>query len=148
MFLGQLFEMYEAGALNIKYDQNSKVAVLGNMQITEEQAHIICCNLGWEEYALSPFEIIDKTAKFIRSMRANLTNKTIISKYNVSFKNRRSTVYGKTYDRIHLASENGGFSIIYNMPGNSAKYVVYDSFTSAPLAKGRNIKQVAEYLNK
>ena len=148
MFFKQLFDMYEAGALNIKYEPNSRVAVIGNMQISLEQANTICMNLGWEQYVLSPFEIIDKTAKFVKSMRANLKNETIINNCNVSFKNVRSSVYGKTHDRIHLEGKNGyGISIIYNMPGNSSKYVVYDSLTSTPIAKGRNIKQIAEYLN-
>lgn len=148
MILGQLYEMYQAGALNIKYEEGSSIAILGNMQITLEQAHNICAGLGWESYVLSPFEIIDKTAKFVRGVKSNLTNEYIVANTVVTFKNVRSSVYGKTHDRIHLACGSSfELSIIYNMPGNSSKYVIYDSFTSTPVAKGRNLKQVAEYLN-
>ena len=148
MFLRQLFDMYESGALNIKYEVGSNTAIMGNMQITLEQAHTICMNLGWEKYVLSPFEIIDKTAKFVKSMRTSLVNESIINNCDIKFKNVRSSTYGKTHDRIHFTGVNGyGMSIIYNMPGNSSKYVLYESLTATPIAKGRTLKQIAEYMN-
>lgn len=151
MTIGELLELYVNGALNIKYeDEKSKVATLGGVSITLEQADLICKQLGWTEYyrGLSPFEIIDKTAKFIRAFKNN--GKYNIQEYKniqVDFINKASSVYGKTFDRIHIQCRNFNMSILYNMPGNTSAYVIYDSFTSVPIKKCRNMRQVVEFID-
>lgn len=147
MVLGQLVMMYNQGALNIKHEKGEKTAVMGGVKITEEQAKIIVNQLGWTEYYLHPFEIIDKTAKFIRGIKGVLTDDAMLNNTVIEFQNHRSKTYGKTFDRIHIIN-NGVFSVsvIYGMEGNSSPYVIYDSFTSVPLQRCRNLKKVAEYL--
>lgn len=149
MTLGSLIEMYESGAFNIHYSEESPTATLAGMAITKEQAALICERIGWSKYQLSPFQIIDKTAKFCRGIKNHIDNEKILTNTYVDFQNRPTRIYGKTCDRIHLENAVAGFSIsvIYNMPDTPAKYTVYKSSNSLPLAKCRTLKQVGEYLN-
>ena len=149
MTLGNLIEMYENGALNIKYGEESKTATIGGMAITEQQARIICQQLGWTSYILDPFEIINKTGKFCRGLKNHIDNEKILVHTQVEFQNKPTRIYGKTCDRIHMENPVAGFSIsvIYNMPDTPAKYTVYKTSNSLPLAKCRTLKQVGEYLN-
>lgn len=151
MTIGELLELYVNGALNIKYeDDKSKVATLGGVSVTLEQADLLCKQLGWAEYyhGLSPFEIIDKTAKFIKAFKTN--GKCSIQEYKsvqVDFRNKASSIYGRTFDRIHIECRKFNMSILYNMPGNTSAYVIYDSATSVPIKKCRNMKQVVEFID-
>lgn len=151
MLYKDLLEMYECGALNTNGDENSTTANVGGASITKAQADAICKQIGWTDYVLNPFKIIDKTAKFMKGFAKEIDSE-IVKKYtDVTFRNVRASDYTKTFDRIHLHCKHPihGFevSIIYNMPHNSARYVVYRSSNSYPLFKGRNLKDVAEYIN-
>jgi hypothetical protein len=148
MTLGQLVEMHNSGALNIKFEKEDTVANLAGIQITQEQALVMVRNLGWEDIYLSPFEIIDKTNKFARGIKTGISADGSLKDTIVTFRNTRSNVYGKTFDRIHLLNPRYfEVSVIYGMPGNSSPYVIYDSKTSIPLQRCRNLKKVTEYLN-
>lgn len=146
MTLGQLRELHLGGALNIKYEKGQSVASIGDMQVTLEQATQLASQLGWIEYVLSPFEIIDKTNKFIRGLKNNLTREDMW-KAQVQFQNRHSNEYGKTFDRIVVQTRKLGFVIIYNMEHAGGKYVVYELGKQIPAAKCRNLKAVSEFIN-
>ena len=151
MLYKELLEMYENGALNIKYTKGEETATLGGVTINKEQAHQICQSLGWTEYVLEPFEIIKKTAKFMRGIKGEITSARIMDNTEVAFKNVESSkYYGKTFDRIGMKNTHpfGAFdiSIIYNMPNNGARYVVYKAINSFPLAKCSRLNEVGEYI--
>jgi len=149
MTLGNLLEIYVNGALNISYNKDDVVATLGGVAITDDQARMLCSKFGWTEIYLSPFEIISKTAKFIKSFKTNATNLDALNGVLVEFQNKRSNTHGKTFDRIHVENRSKylNHSILYNMDGNGSPYVIYDSFTSVPVKKCRNMKQVVEFIN-
>ena len=145
--LGLIRELYKNGALNIKGDKNTGIATLGGVNITEEQAAVIAGQLGWTKYVLHPFDIVEKTAKFIKAFD-KFEDLEVLNDIVVDFQNNRSSVYGKTFDRIHLElPRKFSLSIQYGMPSNESPYVIYDSFTSVPLKRCRNMKQVVEFLN-
>jgi hypothetical protein len=147
MLLSELINVQSSGALNIKYEKGSSVASLGGTQVTMEQAAVIARQLGWNEFYLNAFEILDKTNKFVRGIKSNVANDYIIANTQVEFTNSRSNTYGKTYDRIHMYCPNCfEISVIYGMEGNSSPYVIYDSKTSVPVSKCRNLKKVGEYI--
>ena len=112
MTLGQIRELHLGGALNIKYEKGKSIASIGDMQITLEQATQLTSQLGWVEYVLSPFEIIDKTNKFIRGLKNNLTREDMWEA-QVQFQNKHSTEYGKTFDRIVVQTRKLGFDSQY-----------------------------------
>lgn len=154
MNLGMLLKTQGSGALNIKYEKGKQTAMIGDMVITEQQALAIVRNLGWTENYLHPFEIIEKTNKFARSFKRNIKNEALLEHSTVEFQNKRSSTYGKSFDRIHIECEGSfhdglsrfSISILYNMEGNTTPYVVYDSTSSIPIAKCRNLKAVAEFI--
>lgn len=150
MTLGQLWELNKGGALSVKHEDNAAMGEVGGVVITAEQAAVICHNLGWDDFYLDPFTIIEKTGKFIRAFK-NSTNFDALHSVTVEFRNTRSNTWGKTFDRIHIENKVGfksfSYSILYNMEGNSSPYVIYDSFTSVPVKKCRNMKQVVEFIN-
>lgn len=147
MTLGQLYELYDNGVFNVKMNESKTAALVGGVQLLPEQAHDLCARIGWTGYVLSPFEILDKTNKFIRGIKSTVKDKKILCDTVVTFTNVRSSVYGRTHDRIHLESSDFSVSIIYNMSTNTSKYVIYDSHTSVPLCKCKNLKKVGEYIS-
>lgn len=147
MLLSNLSKMYEAGALTIKYDEGDQIASLGGVKVTMEQAAIFIKNIGWVENVLTPFEIIGKTQRFIRSLRQHLIRNDIWNGTNVTFQNMASATYGRTFDRIVLDNRQWSLTIIYNMEHSGGKYVIYVTGQAIPIQKCRNLKAVAEYLN-
>lgn len=149
MRLNKLIELQKNGALNIQYEPGSNKATLGGIAITKEQAIQIVQNLGWAEYVLHPFEIIDKTNKFARGIKSHLKDKILIENTEVMFQNKRGNTYGKTFDRIVLEFPRVfSYSIIYNMENSGGKYVIYEVGKALPLQKCRNLKAVSEFINK
>ena len=149
MKLGTLIEMYNSGALNIEFSEDMKKANIGEIAISYEQAETMCRKLGWSEWQLHPYVIIDKTRKFLKGIKNHIDGKIMLEQSEISFKNKETRNYGKTCDRIHVCNPKlpYEFSIIYNMPDTPAKYTVYKSSNSIPIAKCRTAKQVGEYLN-
>lgn len=147
MTLRQLLEMQSSGALNIKYEPCSNIANLGGVQITLDQARMICSQLGWVEYVISPFEIIDKTNKFIRGLKNHLDREGFLETTLVEFQNKKANTYGKTFDRIVLQSKGFSLSILYNMEHSGGKYVIYETGRALPVSKCRNLKAVAQFIN-
>lgn len=146
--LKQLATMHAHGVLNIKYENDSPLAIIGDSQVNMQQAAVMCKNLGWDSFVLSPFEIIDKTKKFMAGLRRSMVNQYIWDNSFISFDNKASSEYGKTFDRIHIScAKQFEISILYKMPGNSSTYVIYNSYTSVPIGKYKSMKQVAEYIN-
>ncbi|MBO5388276.1 MAG: hypothetical protein J6A59_09080 [Lachnospiraceae bacterium] len=147
MLLKNLLEMQVNGALNIKYD-NESTATLGGVTITAEQAQMICGQLGWCECVLHPFELIDKTNKFIRGLKTYLNRDDVINYGNIIFQNKQSQTYGKTFDRIVIETPYGwGLTILYNMEHSGGKYVIYETGKALAIAKCPNLKKVAEFIN-
>lgn len=151
MLYKELMELAESGALSVSYTEGAETGAVGGVTITKEQAEQICKSLGWEEYVLSPFKIISKTAKFMKGMSKGVESDIIKEHTDVTFRNVMSSRYMKDFDRIHLHCTHvlKGFevTIIYNMPKNSARYVVYRTSNSYPLYKGRTLQDVAEYID-
>lgn len=152
MVLQQLLEYYTNGALNITINTENDTAALGGVPISKEQAAKIAATLGWKEYVLSPYEIINKTAKFVKGIYKHIDKEWFWRDYQIEFQNRHSQTYGKTFDRITIASTTGikqtGYVILYNMENAGGKYVVYELNKSIPVAKCRNLKSVAEFINE
>ena len=151
MTLGELYQLYGNGVLNVKFEgTDPEYGVLGGVKINKQQASVMCQNFGWTEYVLSPFEIISKTAKFIRAFK-DIENMNALMGLTVTFQNKRSSQYGKTMDRIHIESTSSydgvNISVIYGMPNNGSSYKIYDGKTSVPLKSGRNMKDVVKYIN-
>lgn len=146
--LKQLLNLYVHGALNIKYEPNKPLAYIGETQLNSDMARTMCMNLGWNDFALNPFEIIDKTKKFMAALKKNMVNQYIWDNAYIYFENKSSSEYGKTFDRIHIACGKAfEISILYKMPGNTSTYVIFNSFTSVPVQKCKSLKQVGEYIN-
>jgi len=151
MNFGKLYEMYENGALNIDMSEDEKSGSIGGMPITEEHAKKLCEIIGWTEYRLSPFKMIEKTKKFMSALnRAGLFREIgadKLGKTDITFINRPDVDYGKTFDRILIKFPKKGYTVVYGMKNAGATYVVFETGgTGTPLSKSKNLKGVAEYL--
>ena len=147
MEVAKLIELQSNGALNIKYEKGKRQAELAGILIDEAQAHNIAVNLGWTEYKLSPFEIIDKTNKFIKGLKNNLVRQDILETGYLEFQNIKAVSYGKTFDRIVLRSRYTNVTIIYNMESSGTKYAIYKLGNPLLIGKCKNVKAVAEFIN-
>lgn len=147
--LSFLLEAYNNGALKVEFEKGASVAIMGGVaEIGLEQAHDFVQNkLGWTQYVLSPFEIIDKTHKFVKSIKTNVKDEYILNNTQLTFFNKRDTEYGRTFDRIELQCFNRfHYVIIYNMKSAGASYVLYEKGRAIPKKKFRNLKQLLLYL--
>lgn len=152
MTLGELYVMYASGALNVEVSEDGTSGTMGGVPITDEQAKMICSKLGWKEYVLSPFKIIDKTRKFISALSKTPLIKEseegYLNKVEITFQNKHASTYGKTFDRIVIDFPKKSLTVIYNMENTGAKYVVYETRgNSIPISKNRNLKGVAEFIS-
>lgn len=147
MKLNTLREMQKTGALKVEHDSNTSIGSVGGVQVDMEQARNLAEQIGWVEMHLNPFELIEKTNKFMKPLIKNLERPDIWELGDIQFQNRRSNTYGKTFDRIVISSSNCSYTIVYGMENNGGKYVVYETGRALPIAKCRNVKAVAEYLN-
>lgn len=144
--LGRLRELYENDLLKIEYDKkDNKNAILAGRQLSYEQANNLCKQLGWLEYRLSAFEIIEKTNKFMKSLNSNTKGKEVWhDDITFEFKNLPAVEYNKTIDRIVIHMHWNSYVIIYGDKRAGATYTVYLNQLSVPFAKCRSIKQVVE----
>ena len=145
-----LLEAYNNNALKIDYEAGASRAIIGGVaDIDLIQADVFVRDkLGWTEYRLSPFEIIDKTQKFVRAIKTHIKDEYILNNTSISFKNKPDSEYGRTFDRIELLCPRYfHFSIIYNMKSAGASYVLYETGNAIPKKKFRNLKQVMQYLD-
>lgn len=142
----KLISMYDAGIFNIEISEDGKSATLGGRPLTIPEAEILCKQFGWESWKMSPYEIIDKTRKFVKGIKNHIVNETALDTY-VDFKNNFTRVHGKFCDRIHFSNMHGiEKSVIYNMPDNRWKYTVFEK-NSNPSCGFTTLKRLAEYIN-
>lgn len=152
MTLGQLMELHVNGALKIKHEDNSAVALLGGTtQITVEQAESLCAQFGWTEHYINAFDAIAKTNSIMSTFKKSSLftdwSDTIWNTTEIEFQNKRSNTYGKTFDRYVLYFQNSRrVTIIHGMEHLGASYAIYLDGSSIPSAKCRTLSKVAEYL--
>jgi hypothetical protein len=148
MKAGQVLEAAKNGLFNVKISDDKQTGSLGDTELSLQQADKLIRNYGWIEYVLSPFEVMHKTDKFIRTMEKYIEDDKFWNTVDVTFQNRNGISYNRTFDRICLVSRTDTIAIIYNMENVSGKYLIYNMRNqSSPVAKCRNLKAVAEFLN-
>lgn len=148
MDLRTLVQAQECGALKTEVLNNGLVKI-GGVAVTPEQCMAMASTLGWVSYDKKPWEVIDKTNRFIRSIRNYVDNEGVINGTTVTFMNRRLTNTMKYFDRIKMVNPEFDITILYGMPGTGGAYAVYDDSDGfrQPVFNCRSVKQLAEYLN-
>ena len=151
MNLGQLIDMYEAGVLKVEDDAYPERAVVGGTELNREQMRALVVNLGWVKFQMEPLELIIKTGKFIRGIKATLGEHEIVDMTEVIFETTRIDNTMRYFDRIKLICP-GVFDItvLYKVPGTPTTYTVYsdENRMSYPVLNARTLKQVAEYVKR
>ena len=145
----QLVEYQTSGALKVSYDATTGIIKLGGTPVTREICSNIVTGLGWERYDAKPWEIIDKTDKFIKSMSKYLCEQAMVG-LDVTFRNFRRSNTESYYDRIKLISPYMNFTVLYHMPGLGGTYAIFtpkDNFQRPDYAC-RSVKQLCEYINE
>jgi hypothetical protein len=143
-----LLEAAKNGIFDVKISEDGTKGSIGDSILTLDQADKLVRNYGWLEYVLSPFEIMRKTDKFVKSLDKYMNKQGFWNNVDITFQNRHSQSYKRTFDRICLITHKCTLAILYNMENVSGKYVIYNMDSlSSPIAKCRNIKAVAEFLN-
>lgn len=151
MTLGRLLEFQVNRALSVEYNKEEKNPVkgsLGGAPITREQAENVCRNLGWTNYAVSPFEAIDKVNRLIKMLKPYINDEYVWDNTVVTFMNRRDTEYGKTFDRITFTCPGYfDYTLICGMKNAGGKIVLYRNGCANPIDKLKSMKQFALILN-
>lgn len=149
MKLSELVEMQRKGELDITYDKDFKSAKLLGENLTEETAEKIIKELGWLENKLHPYQIIDKTNKFIKGVEKHCSREGFLENTTVEFQNRPDKTYGRTFDRIVFDFYNEfKITVIYNMETITGKYNIYEFGKANSIAKCKDIKAVMKFINE
>lgn len=149
MYLKELMQVQQSGALVVG-EANNAQAVIGGALLTTEQCAFLVQKLGWTTYDKRPWEIIDKTNKFIKGLAKHLTNMDLLEGTTITFMNRRISNTLKYFDRIKIEGGNGwNLTILYGMPGAGGTYALYDGTDNnrKPVATARSLKQLIEVIN-
>ena len=150
MILKELINLHKIGVMKVTKDDNGQVLV-GGTSITSDECRIILSKIGWVRYNTSPFEILNKTDKFISSISKYLKDEYIINNTVVALENTRKTGTMSYFDRIKMICNNRfDITLLRGMGGVGGTYGIYSStnnFTK-PVYSCRSLKQVAEWIQK
>lgn len=147
--LKKLLEAHKQGALNLKYEKGDTVASVGDTTITLDDAEKLCRVFGWTEHRVSAFEALDKTEKFVKSIKSNMKDERLLEYTKIEFQNKRDTEYGRTFDRIVFDGPGTKrFTIIHGMKSAGGSYVVYELGKALVLTKCRTLKNVVDFIEK
>lgn len=107
--------------------------------------------MGWMEMASEPKKIKAFTNSLLNAIRQNIpTNERetneMFSKITFQGQDRRDREYGKTFKRIVLGMGKNEYTLICNLSGAGAKYLVYEKGKNTVLASYSNLKDLGEYL--
>ena len=149
MLLTDLMKLQAAGALKVDSNCTNSNIVIGGVRVSQEQCRNICRMLGWTSWDKQDWEVIDKTNKFIKSLRTYITKEDAVTGVDVTFQNHRRTDTEKYYDRIKMVGPYYDITILYGMPGIGGAYAIYDESNNwrFPVFACRTAKQVAEYID-
>jgi len=107
---------------------------------------------GWSEIAEEPAEIFRRMKSLIRTFREGYTSAEkreadwFLSQVSVRGWNRRDSTYGKSFDRLIFHYEQNSYTVICNMTGAGAKYVIYATGKATPLEKCHSRMQMEKFL--
>lgn len=152
MTLAELLDAYRSGAFKIKYEDCSNGAILNNsVNISDAQANSICLNIGWTEYALHPFEIINKTNKLLSAIDKSLIGCADINTLNntvLELNNRRGKTYGKTFDRVvFYIGKKTVITLIHGLENSGGAYTIYVNRSPIASAKCRTLSRAMQEIS-
>lgn len=149
MKLSELIKAQSCGALNIGEGSNEHGIVVGGAGITLEQCRQMAGILGWLDYDKKPWEVIDKTAKFIRGIKNHITSEQVLGGTEVTFQNRRKQNTESYFDRIKMVNHKFDITILYGAHGAGGTYAVFSGTNgfNQPVFNCRTSKQLGEYIN-
>lgn len=107
---------------------------------------------GWSEIAEEPAEIFRRMKSLIRTFREGYASAEgraadwFLSQVSVREQNRRDSTYGKSFDRLVFSYEQNSYTVICNMTGAGAKYVIYATGKATPLEKCHSRMQMEKFL--
>ena len=115
--------------------------------VTEDFAR----QIGWERWVLAPAEIVRTTLLLTMDIRKQIGKEMLKESYlwnHVDFtaSNRRDREYGKTFDRMLFLSSRADYTVISNMTGSGAKYLIFHYNKPTPIKKASNRKALIEFL--
>lgn len=151
MKLDLLIQLQSSGALKVKDGYTDDHATVGKLELNKEQCDFLAAKLGWVEMDLPSIQIIDKTNKFINTIKKYVDNQVILENTEVVFQNRRKLDTIKTFDRIKfICPPKFDITLLYGMPGTRSKYTIYSSVNmfNIPVKGCRSLKEVAIWINQ
>lgn len=151
MKLIKLINMQECGALNCQCNEVTGQITIGGMVVTSEQCEQYAKNVGWLKWDKKTWEVIEKTNRFIRSIKSYIDDEQILNHTEITFQNSRRMNTEKYTDRIKLVNPNFDITIIYGAAeyGRGGQYEVYTASNNYnyPVHTCRTAKQLATYIN-
>lgn len=115
----------------------NELLAIQEADVTEE----FLLKAGWSEIAEEPAEIFRRMKSLIRTFREGYASAEeratdwFLSQVSVRGQNRRDSTYGKSFDRLVFSYEQNAYTVICNMTGAGAKYVIYATGKATPLEK-------------
>ena len=127
--------------------------------VTDELAR----KIGWKKWVSSPSEkaardetpakLVHTTLLLLADIRRHIGKNMLEESYlwnQVNFEavNLRDREYGKTFDRMLFLSARADYTVIGNMTGSGAKYLIFYRGKPTPIRKASNRKALTEFLTE
>lgn len=93
-------------------------------------------------------EHAESIAEAMRVKKEELAKSFFWNHVNFSAENKWDSEYGKTFCRILFSGGNKSYTVIYNMSGSGAKYVIFEADKAVPLKKFRKMQELGKFLKE
>ncbi|MGN0484797.1 MAG: hypothetical protein ACI4HI_14720 [Lachnospiraceae bacterium] len=109
--------------------------------------------IGWKEHKESCEDIFKRTKSLVNVLRKQIVEKALANSYfwnrvTIEASNRADREYGKTFDRIVFSDEEFSYTVICNMSGSGARYLVFETGKAKPLKKCSTIAELGGFLRE
>lgn len=117
----------------------------------ETETEELLKEFGWIEHVAESGSVFKKTQSITAIIRRQIVrdalNKSVLwNQVNFQGQNRRDREFGKTFDRIVLSKGLQTITIICNMSGAGARYVVFRNGNAVPVKKIRSMEELGDFL--
>jgi hypothetical protein len=150
MKLSQLVELQRVGALKVGENSNNKTAIIGGVQMTNEQAVTLAQKLGWTgRKADCGYKMIEKTAKFVKAMNNVITDVETFNSADLYFESIPRSNCEKIVDRIVFKTYKYNFTVIHGESGLGGSWALFnkDVSQSVPIYACASMKMLGTYIN-
>ena len=138
---------YEKGNIKEEHMVINEIYGLRKASVTVDLLN----EMGWKEIIDEPEVLFKRIISMVTDFRYEVKKEErekdwFLNKISIQGQNRKDRDYGKTFDRLLFSDGRNSFTVICNMHGSGARYLVFQTGNATPIHKCSNRKELASVL--